>query len=52
MPKQNTQTPPPARDLIITRSCTHVSMSREQIAQGSDAVPATPGQEHTTPSDR
>ena len=49
MPKQNTQTPPPTRDPIITRSHAHTSTSGEQIAQGSDAVLATPGQEHTNP---
>ena len=51
MPKQNNQTPPPARDPIITRSHSHASTSGEQIAQGSDAIPATPGQEKTTPID-
>ena len=51
MPKKNTPTPPPARDLIITRGHAHASTSGEQITQGSDIVPVTPGQEQTTQSD-
>ena len=45
MPKRNTHTPPPARDLIITRSHAHASTSGEQITQCSEIVPVTPGQE-------
>ena len=52
MPKRNTQTPPPTRDIIITRSHAHTSTLGEQITQGLDVVPTTPGQEQTTPSDR
>ena len=52
MPKRNTQTPPPARDLIITHSHAHAYTSGEQLAKGSDAVPTAPRQEHTTPLDR
>ena len=52
MPKQNTHTPPLARDLIITRSHAPASTSREQITQGSNIVPVTLGQEQTTQSDR
>ena len=48
MPKQNTHTPPLARDPIITRSHAHASTSWEQIIQGSDVVPVTPRQEQTT----
>ena len=48
MPKKNTHTPPPARDPIITHSHTHASTLGEQITQGSDIVPITPGQEHIT----
>ena len=52
MPKKNTHTPPSTRDPIITHSHAHASTLGEQIAQASDAVLATPGQEQTTPSDR
>ena len=52
MPKRDTQTPTPKRDLIITRSHAHVSKSGEQIEQGLDVVPTTLGQEQATPSDR
>ena len=52
MPKQNTHTPPPARDLIITYSHASASTSREQVAQVLDTIPVTPGQEQATPSDR
>ena len=52
MPKQNTHTPPPVRDLIITHIHAHAFTSGEQITQGSDIVPVTLGQEQTTQSDR
>ena len=52
MPKQNTHTPPPARDLIITRSHAHASKSGEQITQGTDIVLVTPGQEQTIQLDQ
>ena len=35
---------------MITCSHFHTSTSGEQIVQGSDTVPATPGQEQSTPT--
>ena len=52
MPKRNTQTPPLTRDPIITLSRAQNSTSGEQIAQGSDTIPATPTQEQSTPVNR
>ena len=48
MPKQNNYTPPPARDPIISHIHVSMSTSREQVAQVSDNVPVTPGQEQDT----
>ena len=52
MPKLNNHTPPPARYLIITRSRIGVSTLGEQVAQVSNTIPVTLGQEQDTPSDK